>query len=116
MAASLQLTPAQRQQIKRLRQETRRGLADEQAQLRQLTLQLREAWQSPQPNERQILGLRQRIAALRAVVQEQHVRLRLSVLALLTPDQRAVSRRALAEPAARGPRRPMSRPVRIATP
>jgi Spy/CpxP family protein refolding chaperone len=102
LAARLQLAPAQRQQIQALRQEMRRDIADEQAQLRQVSEQLRAAWQAPDPQGGRILELRRQASALRDAIQARRVQFRLAVFRVLTPEQRIELQRMLAEQARRG--------------
>lgn len=108
LATRLQLTPDQRQQIQSLRQEMRRDLSDEQAQLRQVSQQLRAAWQEREPQDARILELRRQASALRNTIQARREQFRLSVLRLLTPQQRAELQRTLAERARRGAARPQT--------
>lgn len=102
LAAELQLSPDQRQQIQGLRQEMRRDLADEQAQLRQLGDQLRAAWQAPEPQGGRILELRRQVNAVHGTIQARRVQFRLSVYRLLTPEQRVRLQQMLVEQARRG--------------
>jgi Spy/CpxP family protein refolding chaperone len=89
MAQELGLSQAQLDQIEDLADARRESDAKVVEQLRALREELHAEWMSDTPREKVILSLHKKMDPLRAELRVSHVRFRLDVLDVLTPDQRA---------------------------
>jgi protein CpxP len=89
MAQELGLSQGQIDRIKDLAETRKAADAKVLAELEQLREQLHAEWTSPNPREKTILALHDRMDPLRKQLRVSEVRFRFDVLGVLTPDQRA---------------------------
>lgn len=88
MCNELQCSDEQRTQIKSIRAEHRRDVADERARAKELRAALQAERGSPRPDTERIQGLRAELSALKTEMKKAKHQMRSEVGAVLTPEQR----------------------------
>jgi len=88
MVRHLDLTPDQEAKVRALHADHKSATKALRERVRALKDEIREAWQQEVPDEAAILALQKEIHEVKGALAEHRVRLRLDVMAILTPDQR----------------------------
>lgn len=83
------LTPSQKQQIQTLKDETKADAAPLREKARELREQMRALWQTSTLDEGAILDMHKQIHDIRGQLAEMNIQLRIDVIGLLTPEQKA---------------------------
>ncbi len=85
----LDLTAEQKTRIDALKADSGKTTEPLLEEVRTLRQQMRAAWQADSPNEGTLLSLHRRIHEIQGKLAEERIQLRLDILAVLTPAQRA---------------------------
>jgi protein CpxP len=97
----LDLTAEQKTRIEAIREDHRKSTETLKKQVRDLKEQMRGLWQATTPDEGAILSLHRQIHKIKGELAEYRIQMRIDMLAILTPEQRAEMRSFKGQPGER---------------